>query len=50
MKKVRSKKGNLLNYFLYDSKYLSKEYVTSCKEFFDGLKKENNGGKNERAR
>ena len=44
MKKVRSKKGNLLNYFLYDSKYLSKEYIDSCNKFFKELKKINKGG------
>lgn len=50
MKKVRSKHNDLLNYFLYDNKYLSKEYKDSCKEFFNGLKKDNNGVKNERGK
>ena len=37
MKKVRSKHNNLLNYFLYDNKYLSKKYVDNCKKFFKDL-------------
>jgi len=34
MKKIRSKKNNLLNYFNCDHKDLSKEYLKSCNEFF----------------
>jgi len=39
MRKVRSKHNNLLNYFLYDEKYLSKKYVSKCKKFFKELNK-----------
>ena len=38
MKKVRSKHNNLLNYFLYDEKLLSKAYVRKCKKFLNDLK------------
>jgi len=38
MRKIRSKHNNLLNYFLYDEKYLSKKYVNNCKKFFKDLK------------
>ena len=31
---VRSKHNNLLNYFIYDTKDLSKEYIKKCKKFF----------------
>ena len=34
MNKIKSKHNNLLNYFLYDHKYLSKEYLKKCKKFF----------------
>ena len=37
-KKIRSKKNNLLNYFIHDPKYLSKEYLKSCEKFFKSLK------------
>jgi 3-hydroxy-3-methylglutaryl CoA synthase len=37
-KKIRSKKNNLLNYFIHDHKYLSKEYLKSCEKFFKSLK------------
>jgi hypothetical protein len=30
---IRSKHNNLLNYFLYDEKDLSKAYVRKCKNF-----------------
>jgi uncharacterized LabA/DUF88 family protein len=33
--KIRSKHNNLLNYFIYDDKYLSKEYVKKCKHFLE---------------
>jgi len=40
---IRSKHNNLMNYFLYDSKDLSKEYVkkseNSLKEISDKLKR-----------
>ena len=34
---VRSKHNNLLNYFLYDNKDLSKAYVRKCKNFIDDI-------------
>ena len=34
---IRSKHNNLLNYFLYDNKYLSKAYVRKCKNFIDDI-------------
>ena len=34
MKKIRSKKSNLLNYFIVDHKNLSKNYLKSCNQFF----------------
>ena len=34
---VRSKHNNLLNYFLYDNKYLSKAYVRKCNNFIDDI-------------
>lgn len=30
---IRSKHNNLLNYFIYDDKDLSKEYLKKCKHF-----------------
>jgi hypothetical protein len=39
MSKVRSKHNDLLNYFLYDEKYLSKKYVSKCKKLFKELDK-----------
>jgi len=30
---IRSKHNNLLNYFIYDNKDLSKNYVKKCKRF-----------------
>ena len=35
--KVRSKKNNLLNYFIFDEKDLSKNYVKNCKKFLNSL-------------
>ena len=37
---VRSKHNNLLNYFLYDEKDLSKAYVKKCKNFLDNIRAE----------
>jgi len=37
---VRSKHNNLLNYFLYGKKDLSKAYVRKCKKFLNKLKKQ----------
>ena len=37
--KVRSKKNNLLNYFLYKDSELSPAYVASCKKFFKELER-----------
>ena len=39
MKKIRSKHNDLLNYFMYDNKYLSKEYVKKSEKFLTNLKK-----------
>ena len=38
---IRSKHNNLLNYFLYDDKDLSKKYVKKCKKFFKEIKIKN---------
>ena len=38
MASIRSKHNNLLNYFLYDEKLLSKAYVRKCKKFLNDLK------------
>ena len=35
--KVRIKKNNLLNYFIFDEKYLSKNYVKNCQKFLNSL-------------
>ncbi len=32
---IRSKHNNLLNYFIYNDKDLSKEYVKKCKHFLE---------------
>ena len=37
---IRSKHNNLLNYFLYDKKDLSKAYVRKCKNFIDNIRAE----------
>ena len=39
MRKVISKHNDLLNYFLYDDKYLSKKYLSKCKKLFKELDK-----------
>ena len=41
IKKIRSKKNNLLNYFIHDHKYLSKEYLKSCNDFFNSKDQKN---------
>jgi hypothetical protein len=38
MAKVRSKHSELLNYFIYDDKDLSKEYVRKSKKFLKSIK------------
>ena len=38
---IRSKNNNLLNYFLYDNKDLSKEYIKKCKKFFKEIEIKN---------
>ncbi len=38
MAKIRSKHDNLLNYFIYDDKELSKEYVRKSKKFLNSIK------------
>jgi len=40
-KKIRSKKNNLLNYFIYDHKDLSKKYLKDCEKFFKEIKQKN---------
>ena len=42
MKKIRSNKNDLLNYFLYDKKYLSKSYINHVEKFFNNIGKTNN--------
>ena len=37
MKKIRSKHGNVFNYFACDHKDLSPAYVRSCEKFFNSL-------------
>ena len=41
MRKIRSKHNNLLNYFLYDDKYLSPAYIKKCKKFFKEIERKN---------
>ena len=38
MARIRSKHDNLLNYFIYDDKDLSKEYVKNSKKFLNSIK------------
>ena len=38
MAKIRSKHSDLLNYFIYDDKELSKEYVRKSKKFLNSIK------------
>ena len=42
MKKIRSNKNDLLNYFLYDKKNLSKAYTNHIGKFLNGIRKTNN--------
>jgi len=37
MKKIRSKHGNVFNYFACDHRDLSPAYVRSCEKFFNSL-------------
>ena len=41
MKKIRSNKNDLLNYFLYDKKHLSKAYTNDVEKFLNGIRKTN---------
>ncbi len=41
MKKIRSKKNDLLNYFNSHHKDLSKEYLKSCNNFFNSIDQKN---------
>jgi len=43
---VRSKHNNLLNYFIYDKKDLSKEYIKKCEKYLKEIsnKVKSNGG------
>ena len=36
--KIKSKHGNLLNYFIHDRRDLSPAYVASCEKFLKNLK------------
>ena len=38
MAKIRSKHSDLLNYFVYDDKDLSREYVRKSKKFLNSIK------------
>ena len=42
MKKIRSNKYNLLNYFVYPEEILSKSYVKYVKKFLEKLGKNKN--------
>ena len=42
--KIKSNHNNLLNYFLYDEKYLSKTYVKKCKSFLNSISSKSNKG------
>jgi len=37
MKKIKSKHGNVFNYFACDHKDLSPAYIRSCEKFFNSL-------------
>lgn len=39
---IRSKKVDLLDYFMFDHKYLSKKYLNDCKKFLKTLNTNNN--------
>ena len=38
MTKIRSKHNDLLNYFIYEDKDLSKEYVKKSRKFLNSIK------------
>ena len=38
MAKIRSKHSDLLNYFIYEDKDLSKEYVKKSRKFLNSIK------------
>ena len=40
MAKIRSRHEDLLNYFIYDDKDLSKEYVRKSKKFLQSIPKD----------
>ena len=40
MKKIRSRKNNLFNYFAHDHKDLSPGYLKSCEKFFGSIKQQ----------
>lgn len=40
---IRSKHNNLLNYFIFNKKDLSKAYVRKCEKFLYGLKAQASG-------
>ena len=40
---IRSKHNNLLNYFIFNKKDLSKAYVRKCEKFLKELKEQGSG-------
>ena len=46
MKKIRSKKNNLFNYFACDHKDLSSGYLKSCAKFFRSIKQQKEKNEN----
>lgn len=40
MTKIKSKHHDLLNYFLYDNKYLSEDYIKKSKEYLTKIGKQ----------
>ena len=38
---IRSKHNSLLNYFIHDNRFLSKEYIRGCKDFLKNEIKNN---------
>lgn len=38
---IRSKHNNLLNYFIHDNRFLSKEYIKGCEDFLKNEIKNN---------
>jgi len=38
---IRTKNNNLLNYFIHDNRFLSKEYIKGCEDFLKNEIKNN---------